>query len=65
MTEVLLTAERDISNPADEVYLVMTCIDPWRIFPLRIGSRSYFDLTDPEERASEVDPAVLVDITRV
>jgi hypothetical protein len=64
VTDVLLAAEREISNPADEVYLVTTCMDPWRIFPLRVGSRSYLDVTDPEERASEVDPGELVDITQ-
>ena len=63
VTETLLAAETEISIRADEVYMVMTCIDQWRIYPLRVGSRSYFDITNPEDRAWEIDPAKLQDIT--
>jgi hypothetical protein len=64
VTETLLTAESEIRDRADEVHLVMSCIDPWRLFPLRVGDRSYFDITNPEDRAWEIDPATLQDITR-
>jgi hypothetical protein len=64
VTETLLTAESEIPNRADEVHLVMSCIDPWRIFPLRVGDRSYFDITNPEDRAWEIDSATLQDITK-
>jgi hypothetical protein len=64
VTETLLAAEREISNRADEVYLVMTCIDRWIVYPLRVGDRSYFDITNPEDRAWEIDSAKLQDITK-
>ena len=63
VTEALLAAEGEITNRADEVYLVMTCTDQWRVYPLRVGDRSYFDITNPEDRAWEIDPAKLQDIT--
>jgi hypothetical protein len=64
VTETLLAAEREISNRADEVYLVMTCIDRWFVYPLRVGDRSYFDITNPEDRAWEIDSAKLQDMTK-
>ncbi len=63
VTDVLLVAEKEISNRADEVFLVMTCIDRWCVYPLRVNDRTYLDIIDPEERAWEVDSSELVDIT--
>jgi hypothetical protein len=65
VTTTLLDAEGEVGNRADEVYLVMTCIDQWRVFPLRVGDLSYFDISNPDDRAWEIDPAKLQDITRL
>jgi hypothetical protein len=63
VTEALLLAEKDISNRADEVFLVMTCVDRWFVYPLRVNDRTYFDITDPDERAWEINSTEIADIT--
>jgi hypothetical protein len=47
----------------DEVYLVTTSLLPWRVWFLRVNARSFFDLSDPNERAWEIDPAELLRVT--
>lgn len=56
-------AEASFADRPDDVYLVMTFVDDtWWVAPLRLGSRTYFDL-DMEERITEWDPAKLVDLS--
>jgi len=59
----LLEAEKSFTIVPDEVYLVTTSINPWYVWFIRVDRRSFFDLTDPNERAWEVDPDALVPIT--
>jgi hypothetical protein len=64
VAESLLAAETDRPNKPDEVYLVTTSITPWYVWCVRLGHRSFFDFTTPDERADEVDPEVLVPLTK-
>ena len=63
VTNALLKAEAAQSNIADQVYLVSTMISPWWVHWVRVGKVSYFDLTHPDDRGWEVDPANLDPIT--
>jgi hypothetical protein len=63
VTDALLKAEIGMNGIADEVYLVTTTTSPWWVHFVRVGARTYFDLTDPDDRAREVDPASLTPIT--
>ena len=63
VTDALLKAEAEFSRIADEVYLVTSTISPWWVHFVRVDGRSYFDLTAPDDRAWEVDPASLTSIT--
>jgi len=63
VAEALLEVEKTIAEIADEVYLVMTCLDTWYVWHVRVDGRTYFDLTDPEERCYEVSASELVDLT--
>ena len=58
-----LEAEKSFKVLPDEVYLVTTSINPWYVWFIRVDRRSFFDLTDPNERAWEVDPDALLQIT--
>jgi hypothetical protein len=63
VTESFLAAEADMSNKPDEVYLITSSYAPWYVWCVRLGGRSFFDFTTPDERAYEVDPALLVPLT--
>ncbi|MGO9995820.1 MAG: hypothetical protein ACLPTF_25365 [Steroidobacteraceae bacterium] len=63
VTEALLKAETVASGIADEVYLVTSTISPWWVHFVRVGTRTYFDLTNPDDRAWEIDPMSLTPIT--
>lgn len=63
VTAALLKAEKNIAAAPDEVYLVMTALDTWFVWQLRVDGRTYFDLTDPEERCYEVSSTELVNLT--
>jgi len=63
VTESLLAAEADMPNKPDEVYLVTTSYTPWYVWCVRLGRRSFFDFTTPDERAYELDPEVLIPLT--
>jgi hypothetical protein len=63
VTESLLAAEADMPNKPDEVYLVTTSHTPWYVWCVRLGRRSFFDFTTPDERAYELDPEVLIPLT--
>jgi len=45
------------------VYLVTSTLPPWWVHFVRVDGRSYFDLTNPDDRAWEIDPATLTSIT--
>jgi hypothetical protein len=61
--EALVLAERAVPNRPDEIYLVMTCGDPWWVWCLRIGDRSYYEFNEPGERAWEIDQRTLTPLT--
>lgn len=63
VTDALLRAEAGFTAPADEVYLVTSTISPWWVHFVRVGTHTYFDLTDPDHRGWEVDPATLLSLT--
>jgi hypothetical protein len=50
----------------DETYLVMTCFEPWHLWPILIGYKSYYDLVAKGPIGiEEVDPTKLVPLTAV
>jgi hypothetical protein len=59
----LIEVEKLFQLLPDEVYLVTTSLIPWRVWFLRVDGRSFFDLSDPNKRAWEVDPAGLLPVT--
>ena len=61
--DCLLRVERSLQFVPDEVHLVTTTLAPWQVWFLRVDARTFFDLSDPNERAWEVDPDALVPIT--
>jgi hypothetical protein len=62
-TFVPLAKER--GDRPDETYLVVTCMDPWHVWPVLIGDKSYFDLVKSGDAQFEgVDPAGLVQLTK-
>ena len=63
VTDALLKAETSAREIADEVYLVTSTISPWWVHFVRVDFRTYFDLTDPDDRAWEIDPSSLSAIT--
>jgi hypothetical protein len=63
VTEAVLKAEEKLARAADEIYLVSTTITPWHVYFVRVGNRSYFDLSDPDARSWDADPAQLSSLT--
>jgi hypothetical protein len=63
VTEAVLQSEQTLGRAADEIYLVSTSIEPWHVYFVRVGDRSYFDLTDPDERSWDAHPAQLSSLT--
>jgi hypothetical protein len=59
----LLRVEKSFQVVPDEVYLVTTSIVPWFVWHLRVDRRSFFDLTNPDDRGWEVDPSTLTSVT--
>jgi hypothetical protein len=59
----LLHVENSFQIVPDEVYLVTTSIIPWWVWYIRVETRSFFDVSDPNERAWEVDPTILSSLT--
>jgi hypothetical protein len=63
VTSAVLEAEKNLGHAADEIYLVTTSFTPWQVHFLRVDDRTYFDLTDPDERSWGADPTQLVSLT--
>jgi hypothetical protein len=63
VTEAVLQSEQTLGRAADEIYLVSTSIEPWHVYFVRVGDRSYFDLGDPDERSWDAHPAQLSSLT--
>ena len=59
----VLRAEKIIGDEPDEIYFVFSAIVPWWIWHIRVGTRSYFDLDRPDDRAWEIDPETLSSLT--
>ena len=48
----------------DETYLVSSCVEPWRVWPILVGERTLRDLAvDDFVRNWEVDPTTLTSVT--
>lgn len=62
ISNAVLAAERVVLNRPDEIYLVTTCCDPWWCWCVRVDDRTFFDFSNPDERAWEIAPATLVDL---
>jgi hypothetical protein len=54
----VLHAEKIIGHEPDEIYFVFSAIVPWWVWHVRVGTRSFFDLDNPDDRAWEVDPTL-------
>jgi hypothetical protein len=63
VTEAVLAYEARHGHAADEIYLVTTSFAPWHVHHVQVGTRSYFDLTDPDERSWDADPSDLASLT--
>jgi hypothetical protein len=63
VAKAVLSVEKQIGNEPDEIYFVMSAFAPWWIWFIRVEARSFFDLSEPDERAWEVDPAGLLPVT--
>lgn len=63
VTDAVLRSEHMLGRAADEIYLVTTSFTPWQVHFVRVGDRSYFDLSDPDERSWDAHPAQLSSLT--
>jgi hypothetical protein len=63
VTDAVLKAEQTLGHVADEIYLVTTSFTPWQVHHVRVDKRTYFDLTDPDERSWDADPTGLTSLT--
>jgi hypothetical protein len=62
VADALVTAEATMSDAADEIFLVSTCIpDKWWVTCLRRAGKTYYD---DGERFHEIDPSTLVGLTK-
>jgi hypothetical protein len=59
----VLRVEKIIGNEPDEIYFVFSAIVPWWVWHIRVGTRSFFDLDIPDERAWEIDSVTLTAVT--
>ncbi|HJW42624.1 MAG TPA: hypothetical protein VJ476_15520 [Rhizomicrobium sp.] len=60
VAEVVVPLALAAADRPDEIWLVITCTEPWYIVPMLVDRTSYFDL---EYAALEIDPRDLVAIT--
>jgi len=63
VTDAVLKSEQTLGRAADEIYLVTTSFTPWQVHFVRVGDRSYFDLSDPDERSWDAHPSQLSSLT--
>jgi hypothetical protein len=63
VTDAVLKSEQTLGRAADEIYLVTTSFTPWQVHFVRVDDRSYFDLTDPDERSWDAHPTQLSSLT--
>jgi len=59
----VLLAEKAVGNEPDEIYFLFSIIEPWSVWHIRVGTRSFFDLSKPKDRAWDVDPQTLLSLT--
>jgi hypothetical protein len=65
VAEAFLEAEQSMpDSKPDEVYLVDTFSNVWWAHIIRIGTKTFFDFPDYQGRSWEIDPAMLIDVTR-
>jgi hypothetical protein len=63
IADAFLSAEAEIDNRSDAVYLVATLDDQrWCVYTIRSGNNTWYNL-EPTDRAWEVSAAALQDIT--
>ncbi len=63
VTDAVLKSEETLGRAADEIYLVTTSFTPWQVHFVRVGDRSYFDLSDPDKRSWDAQPSQLSSLT--
>jgi hypothetical protein len=63
VTDAVLKTEQTHGCAADEIYLVTTSFEPWQVHFVRVGDRSYFDLSNPDERSWDAHPSQLASLT--
>jgi hypothetical protein len=64
VAEAYLPLALDRTDRPDETYLVSSCIELWRVWPILIGNRTLYDLAiDDYVRRWEVDPTTLTSVT--
>jgi hypothetical protein len=63
VTDAVLKSEQTLGRAADEIYLVTTSFAPWQVHFVRVSDRTYFDLSDPDERSWDAHPSQLSSLT--
>jgi hypothetical protein len=65
VTETYLPLAVARADRPDETYLVASCMDPWQVWPILIGDKSYFDFARAGDAQDwQIDPARLVPLTK-
>jgi hypothetical protein len=64
VAETYLPLAKARTDRPDETYVVVTCMEPWRAWPILVGDVSYFDLAGrADEVGWEIDQAALSGLT--
>jgi hypothetical protein len=63
VARAVLEIERQLGEQPDEIYRVVSTFSPWSVWHIRVDDQTYLDLTDPDERAWNIDPDLLSSIT--
>jgi hypothetical protein len=62
--DALASLQQDFGNWPDEIYLVSTVIEnPWYVHALRVGDRSYYELSEVGQCMTEFYTDCLLDVT--
>lgn len=63
VARAVLQIEEQLGDQPDEIYFVVSAFPPWSVWHIRVDDRTYLDLTDPDERAWDIDQDLLSSIT--
>lgn len=65
VAETVLPIASGRADRPDEIYMVMTCADPWLAWPMLVDDVSYFDMAKRGDQPGwEINPETLVALTK-